>query len=222
MPLMDELSEAARVIGAVNTITVDQGLAVLPRTASPAVLRGDNTDWLGFLHPLDERGFDLAGKSALLLGAGGSARAVVYALAVRGIASLSIWNRSPDRAADLAQHAASLSPALTIHQFTNSPFTVSGPPPDLIINTTPVGMWPTVDASPWPDELPLPPGALVYDLVYRPEQTRLLRQAAAAGCATQGGLEMLVAQGAAAFEIWTGHEAPLDVMMSAARTALAG
>jgi shikimate dehydrogenase len=220
MPLLDELSEAARAIGAVNTVIVDQGLTVLGRTVSPAALRGDNTDWLGFLHPLDALGFDLRGKSALLLGAGGSARAVVYALIRRGLAHLSIWARTPARAADLAAHAQTLSPSLTIHQFTNSPLTINHSPA-LIVNTTPLGMWPHVDASPWPADLPIPAGALVYDLVYRPERTLFLQQAEAAGCATQGGLEMLVVQGAAAFELWTGQQPPLEVMMTAARASLA-
>jgi shikimate dehydrogenase len=192
-----------------------------------ATLHGDNTDWLGFLYPLDARGFDLAGKTALLLGAGGSAHAVVYALLQRGLAHLTIWARTPARAAGLAQHAHTLSPSLTIHQFTNSPLTITHSPltinhsPDLIINTTPLGMWPHADASPWPASLSLPRGALVYDLVYRPERTLFLRQAEVAGCATQAGLEMLVEQGAAAFELWTGQKPPLEVMMAAARAALA-
>jgi shikimate dehydrogenase len=78
-------------------------------------------------------------------------------------------------------------------------------------------MWPRGDESPWPAEVPLPPDALVYDLVYRPEQTQLLRTAEATGCPTQGGLEMLVVQGAVAFELWTGQAPPLDIMMAAAR-----
>ena len=156
----------------------------------------------------------------MLLGAGGSARAVAYALAMRGVSQLAIWNRTPDRAAELARHVAALSPTLVIHELTKSPLSISDFTPDLIVNTTPLGMWPNVDASPWPDDLPLPPGALVYDLVYRPEETRFLRQAAAAGCATQGGLEMLVAQGAAAFEMWTGLNPPMDVMLGAAAAAL--
>ncbi|MFZ2360942.1 MAG: shikimate dehydrogenase [Anaerolineae bacterium] len=226
MPLLDGLSEAAQAIGAVNTIIVQRfskSLAGYGGTNDlenrSTVLRGDNTDWLGFLHPLDAAGFDLAGKSALLLGAGGSARAVVYALIQRGLAHLAVWARNPARAVDLAHHAHTLAPSLTIHPFTHSPFTIS---PDLIINTTPLGMWPHVDASPWPDDLPLPAGALVYDLVYRPERTLFLQQAEAAGCAVQGGLEMLVVQGAAAFELWTGQKPPLDVMLTAARAALAG
>ena len=227
MPLMDDLSDAARAIGAVNTVIVERFSKSLSAEAASndlgnrfTVLCGDNTDWLGFLHPLEARGFELAGKSALLLGAGGSARAVAYALAMRGVSQLAVWNRTPDRAAELAHHVAALAPALTIHQFTNSPFPISHFPFDLIVNTTPVGMWPNADASPWPDDLPFPPGALVYDLVYRPEETRFLRQAAAAGCATQGGLAMLVAQGAAAFEMWTGLNPPMDVMLAAAAAAL--
>jgi shikimate dehydrogenase len=250
MPLPDVLSPAAQAIGAVNTITVSpvSGIHRLnapsplrawesddspaPAGASHfqrgisipgvgAILHGDNTDWLGFLHPLDAAGFDLAGKTALILGAGGSAHAVVYALLRRGLAHLSIWARNPTRAAALAQHARALAPSLTIHQFTNSPFTISGCSPDLVINTTPLGMWPHVDDSPWPAGLPMPRGALVYDLVYRPERTRFLQQAETAGCAVQGGLEMLVVQGAAAFELWTGQKPPLDIMLVAARAALA-
>ena len=227
MPLMDELSEAAQRIGAVNTIVVEPD----------GRLRGDNTDWLGFLHPLDERGFDLAGKSVLLLGAGGAARAVVYALVQRRIARLGIWNRNLDRAAELATHAAALDSSLTID---NSQLTIDNPsgtvpscqlsiPPerfpvvnaDLIVNTTPIGMWPHVDQSPWPVEVPFPPGALVYDLVYRPERTLFLRWAEAAGCPAQGGLEMLIVQGAVAFELWTGQKPSLEVMTAAARAALA-
>jgi shikimate dehydrogenase len=254
MPLLNELSPAAHAIGAVNTVTVHPVDGVhrpsAPRPLSPwgsddspapagashvqpeisisgtATLRGDNTDWLGFLHPLDARGYDLAGKTALILGAGGSARAVVYALLQRGLAHLAIWARNPTRAAELAHHAQTLAPSLTIHQFTNSPihhapFTISGSSPDLIINTTPLGMWPLVDASPWAAGLPMPRGALVYDLVYRPERTRFLQQAETAGCVVQGGLEMLVVQGAAAFELWTGQRPPLDIMLAAARAALA-
>jgi shikimate dehydrogenase len=234
MPLLDELSHAARATGAVNTVIVQRFSESLAGRAGtddlenrPTILRGDNTDWLGFLHPLDAAGCDLAGKTALLLGAGGSARAVVYALLQRGLAHLAIWARNPARAADLAQHAQALSPSLTIHQFTNSPLPIAHSPftinhsPALIINTTPLGMWPHVDASPWPADLPIPPHALVYDLVYRPERTLFLQQAEAAGCATQGGLEMLVVQGAAAFELWTGQQPPLEVMLAAARAALA-
>ena len=234
MPLLDKLSDAARAIGAVNTMVVQRFSKSLPGRPGaddlenrPTVLYGDNTDWLGFLHPLDAAGFDLRGKSALLLGSGGSARAVVYALVQRGLAHLAIWARNPQRAAELAQHAQSLSPSLTItHSPLPTPALRAGASvnhsPDLIVNTTPLGMWPYVHASPWPADLPIPAGALVYDLVYRPERTLFLRQAEATGCVVQGGLEMLVVQGAASFELWTGQRPPLDVMVAAARAALAG
>jgi len=215
MPLLDELSAAAQAIAAVNTITV-------ARRGSTTTLRGDNTDWLGFLQPLDARGFDVAGRGALLLGAGGSARAVVYALAQRGLARLTILARNPAQAAALARHAAALAPQVTV---THSSFTVTHFPLainhcSLLINTTPLGMWPQGEASPWPRDLPFPADALAYDLVYRPERTRFLQQAEAAGCAVQGGLAMLVGQGAAAFELWTGHAPPAGVMLAAARAAL--
>ncbi len=237
MPLLNELSDAARAIGAVNTIVVQRFSKSLSATAArndlenrSTVLRGDNTDWLGFLHPLNAVGFDLAGKSALLLGAGGSARAVVYALVQRGLAHLAIWSRTPIRAAELAAHAQTLAPSLAIDYWpldvvnyqwsiVNGQLSMADSP-DLIINTTPLGMWPHVDASPWPADLPIPAGALVYDLVYRPERTLFLQQAEAAGCAVQGGLAMLVMQGAAAFELWTGQRPPLAVMMAAARAGL--
>jgi shikimate dehydrogenase len=212
MPLMDGLSDAARLIGAVNTVVV----------GPDGRLHGDNTDWLGFLHPLDARGVELAGKSALLLGAGGAARAVVYALAQRGIAHIAILNRTRARAEELAAHARALNLSSAIHPSSfpihPSSFILHH---SLIINTTPLGMFPHPEASPWPADLPFPPGCLVYDLVYRPERTALLRQAAAAGCPVQGGLEMLVVQGAAAFERWTGQAPPLPAMMAAARSALA-
>lgn len=213
MPLMDELSEAAQRIGAVNTIVVEPD----------GHLRGDNTDWLGFLHPLDKRGFDLDGKSVLLLGAGGAARAVVYALVQCNIARLSIWNRNFDRAAELARHAATLDSSLTIDNshLGTVPEGLAIHNSDLIVNTTPIGMWPHVDESPWPTKEPFPPGALVYDLIYRPEQTQFLRQGEFAGCSTQGGMEMLVVQGAAAFKLWTGQFPPVGVMMTTARNLVA-
>lgn len=215
MPLLDDLSDAAQAIGAVNTISVQRRG---PRT----LLHGDNTDWLGFLQPLDVDGFDVAGKSALLLGAGGSARAVVYALSQRGLARLTILARNPNQAAALARHAARLNRQWSI---ANDQLAGDHPPViidqyQLVINTTPLGMWPHPNTSPWPADHPFPKRALAYDLVYRPERTRFLQQAEAAGCATQGGLAMLVGQGAAAFELWTGQPPPVTVMLDAARAAL--
>jgi shikimate dehydrogenase len=92
----------------------------------------------------------------------------------------------------------------------------------LVVNTSPVGMWPKTDATPWPKEIPLPESASVYDLVYNPIETRFLREAKLQGAKTASGLGMLVEQGAIAFELWTGVRAPREVMMRAARTALKG
>ncbi|MBZ0318530.1 MAG: shikimate dehydrogenase, partial [Anaerolineae bacterium] len=94
------------------------------------------------------------------------------------------------------------------------------PTVDLIVNTTPVGMWPNVDESPWPENVPIPSRAVIYDLIYRPMQTKFMQQAKAAGARAIGGLGMLVHQGAAAFELWTGQQAPADVMRLAALEAL--
>jgi shikimate dehydrogenase len=211
LPLMDELSAGAQGIGAVNTIVVQPD----------GRLVGDNTDWLGFLHPLDQRGFDLAGRRVLLLGAGGAARGVAYALGQRGVREVAIWNRTAARASELAAHIGSTFSGLTVTTRHDLRELVSAGT-TLVVNTTPAGMWPGDGESPWPDGLALPASALAYDLVYRPEQTRFLRQAEQAGCPTQGGLDMLVVQGALAFELWTGQWPPVDVMMAVARESLMG
>ncbi|MEA3336553.1 MAG: shikimate dehydrogenase [Chloroflexota bacterium] len=207
--LIDEISHAARVIGAVNTVIV----------GPDGYLSGDNTDWQGFLHPLDGHGFDLAGKQVVLLGAGGSARAVCYALARRKVASITIWNRKAGRAEQLAVHCHSFFPEVTV-AFGTDLATLPVSEADMVVNTTPVGMWPKDGETAWPSDEPLPAEALFYDLVYRPQRTLFLQQAERAGCATQDGLDMLVAQGAISIELWTGQSPPMDIMAAAALAAL--
>jgi shikimate dehydrogenase len=209
--LMDELSEAARGIGAVNTIVV----------RPDGRLVGENTDWLGFLHPLDRRGFDLRGRRVLLLGAGGAARGVDYALGQREAGEVAIWNRTPGRARELAAHLSGAFPGMTV-TVGQDIGGLLGSNTSLVVNTTAAGMWPGEEESPWPEGLAFPAEALCYDLVYRPERTRFMRQAEGGGCTTQGGLEMLVIQGALAFELWTGQKPPVEVMLPAARAELAG
>jgi shikimate dehydrogenase len=200
LPLLDEIDEQAKLIGAVNCIVNDSGR-----------LTGHNTDAPGFLSALRRGGFEPKGEKAVVLGAGGAARAVVFALRAAG-AAVTIVNRTP--AAAIALAAAANVDALPL---TNLNQALAGA--SLVVNGTSVGMSPEEDTTPLPASL-LRPGMLVFDTVYRPRPTRLLKEAASAGCAVIDGLEMLVEQGALAFVLWTGAAAPRPVMRQAAEAAL--
>jgi shikimate dehydrogenase len=194
LPLLDEVTSAAQEIGAVNTILVRDGHLV-----------GDNTDHQGFLAALAEMGVSPQGWRVLVIGAGGAARAVAYAL--RGQAAHLIVGA---RRLEAAQEVAVLAGGEAL------PWPPSAPPAvDLIVQATPVGQWPEVDASPWPATLPIPQGAAVMDLITTPAITTFMARAQAAGCRVQGGLPMLIHQGAASFRLWTGREPPIDVMRQA-------
>lgn len=193
MPLLDALAPTARTIGAVNTIFMQN-----------EVLKGDNTDAPGFLADLhrflDE--FQLSirkKKSALVLGAGGSARAVVYALAQDGW-DVAIAARRFEKAQELINQISNPGSWITPVDITS----LKSLAPVLIVNTTPVGMAPDVNASPWPADLPLPSTAAIYDLIYNPCETKLVRDARSAGLLATTGLGMLIEQAALSFEIWTG------------------
>ncbi len=176
---LDEIDPIAKKIKAVNTIVNERGRLI-----------GCNTDWSGALEALEEK-LDLKGKKALVLGAGGSARAMAYGLIERGCQVI-ISNRSQEKAMELAKEmGCSLR-----SQFCNSEV-------EVIINCTPVGMYPQDDQSPVPGEV-LRKGMAVMDMVYQPLRTRLLREAEERGCMMIDGLEMLARQGAAQLEIWTG------------------
>jgi shikimate dehydrogenase len=213
LPLMDELTPAACAIGAVNTVLVrDERLL------------GHNTDAQGFLRAVREAGCEPRGRSALVLGAGGVARAIVYALLSEG-GSLTLLNRTPERAQALLDEFAPLAAPqarLTCGALDAASLRRAAPGADLIINATTLGMWPHVDTSPWPDEVALPEHAFCYDVVYNPRATRWLSRARAAGCAAADGLGMLVHQGAEALELWTGRTAPVPVMRAACEAALGG
>jgi len=208
VPLLDELDPLAQKIGAVNTVVNDDGC-----------LRGSNTDAGGFLQPLLERGIDPRGRRVVLLGAGGAARAVSFILAERG-AQLALLNRQPERAIELARvifrafHHEVSALELNVTNLEN----VLGEA-DILVNATSVGMTPNDGDSPVPAGL-LRRGLVVYDIIYNPVQTRLLREAEAAGALVIGGLDMLVWQGALAFEQWTGREAPRQLMKDEAIKAL--
>ena len=211
MPFLDEIDEWAAEAGAVNTIVNRAGRLV-----------GYNTDGYGFLRALRESaGLDPAGKRALILGAGGSARGVVQALLRAGVAELVIANRTLERAEALAELAANRGvPAQPVQldalQTGNAPEGT-----ELIVNCTSLGMrhGPDEDAAPLPASQ-IPASALVYDLVYNPMLTPLIREAQTAGAPTLGGISMLVYQGAASFELWLERPAPVSVMMDAAMSAM--
>jgi shikimate dehydrogenase len=183
--LADTATETARAIGAANTLTFEDGR-----------IHADNTDATGFLSPLKT---SVYGKQALVLGAGGSARAVVYALTQAG-AHVRIWNRTPERAEQLASEFNA---------------TTGGEPGDIIVNCTSVGLHEaTFKGLPLTaDDLGV--GRTVVDLVYRNGGTLLLNTAKANGAEVVGGLEILVAQGAASLERWTGRTAPDQAMREA-------
>lgn len=206
---LDEVSHAAQVIGAVNTIAVRHG-----------VLHGDNTDSAGFIASLRDVGFDPAGTYCAVLGAGGAARAVVHALADAGALQVCVYNRSFSRARELCQDMAKFHSDVRFEPALLSDVSAIGDDTDLLVNSTSLGMWPHTEASPWPHDLPIPGHLTVCDLVYNPQETLLLSQAQAVGADIVSGLGMLIHQGAAAFELWTGHPAPVVIMREACLEAL--
>jgi shikimate dehydrogenase len=208
MPMMDKLSKAAKTIGAVNTI-VNQG----------GELIGHNTDAAGFLQGLEDEKVFLRKKVAVMLGAGGAARAIAYALLNSGVAKLWIYNRTVEKAAELVKEFAKVGSAAILKE-EELPFIIRQA--EILVNTTSVGMEHNGVA---PDESPLPDGLLpkhgfVCDIIYRPAKTKLLQDAREANLKTQNGLPMLVYQGAEAFRLWTGQEAPAHVMLEAAKSVL--
>ena len=211
MPLVDELDELAVEIGAVNTIVNRYGK-----------LSGYNTDAGGFLRALkQEGGFDPAQKRVVLLGAGGVARAAGFALARAGARSLVITDIIAERAHALASDLQRQGVEIRVLLQNGLQFMEALSGCELVVNCTPIGMKHSASEGQSPLEAALiPKGALIYDVVYNPLETRLLADAREAGARTLGGLAMLVYQGALAFELWTGKEAPIDIMMKAARGAL--
>jgi shikimate dehydrogenase len=202
LPLLDSTNTQANRIGAVNTIMNQDGRLI-----------GYNTDAPGFLAALKVGSFDPEGRKAVVLGAGGVARAAVFALRSAG-ASVAIVNRTSAAARKLAGETSAEAFEMTDNGFHSALEGTS-----LVVNATSIGMSPDEDSMPLPAVF-LRSGMTVIDTVYRPRQTRLLAEAEAAGCKTIGGLEMLVEQGALAFELWTGMAAPRQVMRQAAIEAL--
>jgi shikimate dehydrogenase len=227
MGLLDTLKPDARIIGAVNTVSLIQG--EIPQ------LQGTNTDGIGFYKDLTTHiTAPVQNQHALVLGSGGAAHAAVYVLARLGY-QIYIASRNPSRGLELIRNVQAGLTAINETQsqpiestqwrmqMRTLPWSRIGQVDvdiNLVVNCTPVGMWPDVDAAPWPGDIPLPATATVYDMVYRPARTKLIQNALDAGIPAYNGLGMLVEQGAAAFNLWTGQDAPTDVMYAAAERAL--
>lgn len=204
IPLLDELTPTARAIGAVNTIYRREDKLV-----------GENTDAPGFWDSLPESVRARSG-SALIFGAGGSARAVAYALALHG------WQvRVSARRAEQAQKLiAEMQPLLPITLETLD-WEERGAPwnlPDLLVNCTPLGMYPDSQECPFPEDAPLPASAHIYDLIYNPQETRLLTRAKAQGLTYQNGWQMLVEQARRAFNQWTANDKQQRISTTENRT----
>jgi shikimate dehydrogenase len=197
-------------MNAVNTIIVDNNGRLI----------GHNTDGIGFIADLADHHIDPRGLRTLILGAGGSARAIAHALLAHGCKSIAIANRTSAKADQLVSTLRIVDPdASIITGPLAAKFIKQLPTCDLVINTTSIGMAATIDQMPWDRTLPFSRGQIVYDLIYRPKDTAFLRHAALGGALCINGLGMLVHQGAAAFAMWTGREAPVAIMRAAALEA---
>ncbi len=206
MSYLDEIDEGARVIGAVNTIVNDGGKLI-----------GYNTDGIGYVRSLkEEAGFSPKGKRILVIGAGGAARGVAYALALEEPAAVWIANRTADKARELARDIGVFAESAGVGLDVIEPLKDQV---DLVVNTTQVGMHPNVDETPI-DTSWFHPGLTVSDIVYNPLMTRLLAEAKERGANIHGGLGMFIYQGAYAFEYWTGMPAPVKAMREAVELSL--
>ena len=208
IPLLDALSEDARRIQAVNTVVVEDGRLV-----------GYNTDVAGFLAGFAERGIALTGKNAVLIGAGGAARAALWGLLRSGVSSVAIGVRSVEKGAALAADFTTDGDVRAV-SFDDAAWIAACSDADIVVQTTPLGMTPHTEEMPPVDAAVINPSAVVYDLIYTPAETRFLREARAQGCETINGETMLVAQGAEAFHLWAGVRPDMELMKRTLREEL--
>lgn len=204
MTFLDQLTPEAELIGAVNTVVNDNG-----------ILTGHNTDGAGFIKALEEQGTtDLKNRYVLLLGAGGAARAVAVSLALRGVGRIVIAGRTLEKARRITdiigEKICDKCASVLDIQSTRLPAELAAA--DIIINTTPIGMYPNHEVPPLVDLSLCHPGTLVCDLVYNPLDTSLLKAARHRGLAALSGIGMLIWQGVLAFELWTGQQPPVELM----------
>ncbi len=207
IPMLDELTPVAQAVGAVNTIYMRK-----------EKLTGDNTDAPGFLadlykHLAADSGEWGEGQKSLVLGAGGAARAIAFAL-VNGGWKVTIAARRPEQAQALIAQFPDHASGLTRIDYDANSFRAAVSDLFLVINATPVGMSPAVGKSPWRAGIPLPRRAVFYDLVYNPRETKFILDARFAGLRAFSGLGMLVEQAALAFKIWTGFDVPREPLIA--------
>ncbi len=208
MKFLDHIDETAMQIGAVNTVVNREGC-----------LSGFNTDGIGALRALEANGVSVKGKRIAILGAGGASKAVAFKLS-ESAREIILLNRTKSKALSLARSLRKIRGIeVDARNLSEEDLKRTLSDVDILVNTTSVGMLPRIDVSLVEEDL-LPRDLTVFDIVYNPVQTRLLRDAARRGCKTVSGVDMLVYQGAASFELWTGENAPIEVMRTTVLNAL--
>ena len=205
LPLVDELTPAARLSGACNTVINENGRLI-----------GHTTDGIGFMRSVEDAGHMIPGKHLILLGAGGAAKAICTQAALDGVSKITIFRRNKkqafsetrDFAEKVSQHTGCQVTVCDIADISllNRELQTGA----LLVNATNVGMEPEPSRCPLPEEVILPPQIAVCDIIYNPRTTRLMERARQSGCDTFNGLYMLLYQGAAAFSCWTGKEMPVE------------
>ena len=202
--LLDELSPAARLIGAVNTVVNDKGHLV-----------GYNTDGVGYMQAVKDAGYDITGKTITIMGAGGAATAICAQAALDGVEKIHIFARETsrfwERTQKLVENINSTLPCKAVLHENKDTGALAGAISEsaLLLNATSVGMAPDTDSTIIQDTSLYHPDLIVSDVIYNPRETRFLREAREAGCRTFNGMYMLLYQGAEAFRLWTGKEMPI-------------
>ena len=202
--LLDELSPAARLIGAVNTVVNDKGHLV-----------GYNTDGVGYMQAVKDAGYDITGKTITIMGAGGAATAICAQAALDGVEKIHIFARETsrfwERTQKLVENINSTLPCKAVLHENKDTDALAGAISEsaLLLNATSVGMAPDTDSTIIQDTSLYHPDLIVSDVIYNPRETRFLREAREAGCRTFNGMYMLLYQGAEAFRLWTGKEMPI-------------
>ena len=203
IPMLDELSQAASIIGAVNTVINENGKLI-----------GENTDGKGFLTSLEESGVDPKGKRIAVLGAGGAARAISVELALAGAGHIAVINRNEERGTSLVQVICEKTSA-TAEYIKWVPGVSIPDNTDVVVQCTNIALYPDVDGKPDINFDSLKPGMVACDVVFNKPNTPFLQEASKRGLKTVMGLGMLVNQAARNFTLWTGQEAPIDIMTEA-------